>query len=116
MKITLFLLISLMLYANTSASVITPNVGSLPWTMDGDVKVFHLIAEPIRREFAPGFWVNCWGYNGSSPGPTIEAIEGERVRIFVTNKLNEPTSVHWHGIILPNGMDGGAGRNNKIIP
>lgn len=97
-------------------SVITPNVGSLPWKMDGDVKVFHLIAEPIRREFAPGFWVNCWGYNGSSPGPTIEAIEGDRVRIFVTNKLNEPTSVHWHGIILPNGMDGVAGLNQKAIP
>ncbi|MBX9744765.1 MAG: copper oxidase [Chlamydiales bacterium] len=96
-------------------SVITPNVGSLPWTMDGDVKVFHLIAEPIRREFAPGFWVNCWGYNGSSPGPTIEAIEGERVRIFVTNRLNEPTSVHWHGIILPNGMDGVAGLNQQAI-
>lgn len=96
--------------------VITPNVGSLPWTMDGDVKVFHLIAEPIRREFAPGFWVNCWGYNGSSPGPTIEAVEGDRVRIYVTNKLNEPTSVHWHGIILPNGMDGVAGLNQMAIP
>ncbi len=95
--------------------VITPNVGSLPWTMDGDVKVFHLIAEQIRREFAPGFWVNCWGYNGSSPGPTIEAVEGDRVRIYVTNKLNEPTSVHWHGIILPNGMDGVAGLNQKAI-
>lgn len=97
------------------STVITPNVGSLPWAMDGDVKVFHLIAEPIRREFAPGFWVNCWGYNGSSPGPTIEATEGERVRIFVTNKLNEPTSVHWHGIILPNGMDGVAGLNQFSI-
>lgn len=96
--------------------VITPNIGSLEWTMDGDVKVFHLIAEPIRREFAPGFWVNCWGYNGSSPGPTIEAVEGDRVRILVTNNLNEPTSVHWHGIILPNGMDGVAGLNQKAIP
>ena len=64
----------------------------------------------------PGFWVNCWGYNGSSPGPTIEAVEGDRVRILVTNKLNEPTSVHWHGIILPNGMDGVAGLNQKAIP
>lgn len=96
-------------------SVITPNVGSLPWTMDGDIKVFHLTAEPIYREFAPGFWVNCWGYNGSSPGPTIEAVEGDRVRILVTNKLNEPTSMHWHGIILPNGMDGVAGLNQKSI-
>lgn len=96
--------------------VITPNVGSLPWKMDGDVKVFHLVAEQIRREFAPGFWVNCWGYNGSSPGPTIEAVEGDRVRILVTNNLNEATTVHWHGIILPNGMDGVAGLNQKAIP
>lgn len=96
-------------------SVITPNVGLLPWTMDGEVKIFHLIAEPIRREFAPGFWVNCWGYNGSSPGPTIEAVEGDRVRIFVTNKLNEPTTVHWHGISVPNGMDGVGGLNQKLI-
>lgn len=96
--------------------VITPNVGSLPWTMDGDVKVFHLTAEPIRREFAPGFWVNCWGYNGSSPGPTIEANEGDRVRILVTNHLNEATTIHWHGIILPNGMDGVAGLNQRAIP
>lgn len=95
--------------------VITPNVGSLPWTMDGDVKVFHLIAEKFEREFAPGFFVNCWGYNGSSPGPTIEAIEGDKVRIFVTNKLEEATSVHWHGIILPNGMDGVVGLNQKRI-
>lgn len=100
----------------TYTPVITPNVGSLAWTMDGDVKVFQLIAEPLCREFAPGFWVNCWGYNGSSPGPTIEAVEGERIRILVTNKLNEPTSIHWHGIILPNGMDGVTGLTQKAIP
>lgn len=96
--------------------VITPNVGSLAWTMDGDVKVFHLVAEPVRREFAPGFWVNCWGYNGSSPGPTIEVVEGDRVRILVTNRLNEATSVHWHGLFVPNGMDGVAGLNQRPIP
>lgn len=84
--------------------------------MDGDVKVFHLVAEPVQREFAPGFWVNCWGYNGSSPGPTIEAVEGDRVRILVSNNLKEPTTVHWHGIILPNGMDGVGGLTQKTIP
>jgi hypothetical protein len=101
--------------ASAYTPVITPNVGSLPWTMVEGVKVYHLIAEPIQREFAPGFWVNCWGYNGSSPGPTIEAVEGERVRIFVTNKLYEPTTVHWHGLILPNGMDGVGGLTQKVI-
>ena len=97
------------------APVVTPNGGTLPWTMVDGVKEFHLVAEPVKREFAPGMIVNCWGYNGSTPGPTIEAVEGDRVRIFVTNKLPERTSVHWHGILLPNGMDGVAGLNQPHI-
>jgi FtsP/CotA-like multicopper oxidase with cupredoxin domain len=85
--------------------------------MAGGVKEFHLIAEPVKREFMDGFTVNCWGYNGMTPGPTIEAVEGDRVRILVTNKLPEGTSVHWHGFILPNGMDGVSGLNQpKIAP
>lgn len=114
MKIITFLL-AMLFSCSLSSDVITPNVGSLPWAMDGDIKVFHLIAEPIKREFAPGFWVNCWGYNGLSPGPTIEAVEGERVRIFVTNKLPEATTIHWHGIFLPNGMDGVSGLTQAPI-
>lgn len=97
-------------------SVITPNITKLPWTMEDGVKVFHLIAEPVKQEFAPGLVVNCWGYNGSTPGPTIEAIEGERVRILVTNHLPEPTTVHWHGILVPNSMDGVTGLNQAPIP
>ena len=88
-------------------STITLDGSSLPWKMESGVKVFHLIAEPVVREFAPGMKVRCWGYNGSTPGPTIEAVEGDRVRILVTNKLPEHTTVHWHGVFLPNGMDGG---------
>jgi FtsP/CotA-like multicopper oxidase with cupredoxin domain len=57
-----------------------------------------------------------WGYNGQSPGPTIEVVEGDKVRIFVTNKLPEHTSVHWHGQRLPNGMDGVSGLNQPPIP
>jgi FtsP/CotA-like multicopper oxidase with cupredoxin domain len=60
--------------------------------------------------------VNCWGYNGQTPGPTIEAVEGDRVRILVTNKLAESTTVHWHGILTPNGMDGVGGITQKHIP
>jgi len=59
---------------------------------------------------------NLWGYNGQSPGPTIEVVEGDRVRIFVTNRLPEPTSVHWHGQRLPNGMDGVSGLTQPPIP
>ncbi len=95
--------------------VVTPNGATLPHTLDNGVKVFHLVAEPVKHEFAPGMIVNCWGYNGRTPGPTIEAVEGDRVRILVTNKLPERTSVHWHGVILPNGMDGVAGLNQKHI-
>jgi FtsP/CotA-like multicopper oxidase with cupredoxin domain len=82
--------------------------------VDG-AKQFRLVAEPVKREFAPGMIVNCWGYNGLTPGPIIEAVEGDRVRILVTNKLPERTSVHWHGMLLPNGMDGVAGLTQPHI-
>ncbi|GKT23089.1 copper oxidase [Acidovorax sp. SUPP3334] len=95
--------------------VVTLNGWSLPWRMNAGVKEFHLVAEPVVREFAPGFLVNLWGYNGQSPGPTIEVVEGDRVRIFVTNRLPEHTSVHWHGQRLPNGMDGVSGLNQPAI-
>jgi FtsP/CotA-like multicopper oxidase with cupredoxin domain len=95
--------------------VVTPNGSTLPWKMDGGVKVFHLVAEPVKREFAPGMVVNCWGYNGQTPGPTIECVEGDRVRIYLTNRLKEHTSVHWHGIFLPNGMDGVGGLTQPLI-
>jgi len=89
--------------------VVTLNGWTLPWRMKNGVKEFHLVAEPVVREIAPGMKANLWGYNGQSPGPTIEVVEGDRVRIFVTNKLPEHTSIHWHGQRLPNGMDGVTG-------
>ena len=95
--------------------VVTPNGSTLPFVMKNGVKEFHLVAEPVKREFAPGMVVNCWGYNGETPGPTIEAVEGDRVRILVTNRLPEPTTVHWHGILLPAGMDGVGGLNQPHI-
>ncbi len=77
--------------------------------MVGGIKVFHLIAEEVDHEFAPGLRAHCWGFNGQVHGPTIEAVEGDRVRIYVTNKLPENTSIHWHGVLVPSGMDGVAG-------
>jgi FtsP/CotA-like multicopper oxidase with cupredoxin domain len=84
--------------------------------MNNGVKEFHLVAEPVVREMAPGFKAHLWGYNGQSPGPTIEVVEGDRVRMFVTNKLPEHTTIHWHGQRLPNGMDGVGGLTQKHIP
>jgi manganese oxidase len=95
--------------------VVTLNGWTLPWRMNGDWKEFHLLAEPVVREFAVGMTVNLWGYNGQTPGPTIEAVEGDKVRIFVTNKLPEHTTVHWHGMLLPNGMDGVGGLTQPHI-
>ena len=96
--------------------VVTLNGWTCPWRMNNGVKEFHLVAEPVVREMAPGFKAHLWGYNGQSPGPTIEVVEGDRVRIFVTNRLPEHTSVHWHGQRLPNGMDGVGGLNQPQIP
>lgn len=95
--------------------ITVPNGKKLPWVIKDGVKIFHLVAEQIKREFAPGLVVNCWGYNGQVPGPVIEATEGDVVRILVTNKLPEATTIHWHGLILPNGMDGVSGLNQRPI-
>lgn len=95
--------------------VVTLNGWTLPWRMNGDWKEFHLVAEPVVREIAPGMKAHLWGYNGQSPGPTIECVEGDKLRIFVTNKLPEHTTVHWHGLLLPNGMDGVGGLTQPQI-
>jgi len=95
--------------------VITPNGSTLPYKVVDGVKVFHLIAEEVDHEFAPGLRACCWGFNGQVHGPTIEAVEGDRVRIYVTNKLPENTSIHWHGLLVPSGMDGVAGLSQKNI-
>ncbi len=82
----------------------------------------HLTCEEVWHEFVPkghghdALQANCWGYNGRVHGPTIECVEGDRLRIYVTNKLPAATTVHWHGIILPNGMDGVGGLTQKAIP
>ena len=93
----------------------TPNGWTLPHRMVDGVKEFHLVAEEIEHEFAPGSKAKCWGYNGTSPGPTLEAVEGDRVRIYVSNRLPEHTSIHWHGLILPSGMDGVSGLTQPAI-
>ena len=96
--------------------VTTLNGWTLPFRMRDGVKEFHLVAEPVVREFAPGFKATLWGYNGQSPGPTIEVVEGDKLRIFVTNRLPESTTIHWHGQRLPNGMDGVTGLTQPTIP
>lgn len=94
---------------------LTPGGVTLPFKVVGGVKVYHLVVEEVDHEFAPGLRAKCWGYNGGVHGPTIEAVEGDRVRIYVTNKLAAATTVHWHGVYVPNGMDGVGGLNQRAI-
>jgi FtsP/CotA-like multicopper oxidase with cupredoxin domain len=96
--------------------VVTPDVPHLPFDRDGDVKVFRLQAMPVRTEFLPGRAVDAWGFNGSVPGPTIEAVEGDRVRIIFENHLPEYFAPHWHGLELPIGQDGTPGISQDPIP
>jgi manganese oxidase len=95
--------------------VMTPDVPDLPFQIDNGVKVFHLVAEPVKQQIYPGKVLNLWGYNGSAPGPTIQANQGDRVRIVVDNHLPEPTSMHWHGFDIPFAMDGGPGLSQDAI-
>jgi FtsP/CotA-like multicopper oxidase with cupredoxin domain len=118
----------------------TLNVPPLGYEMDGDVKVFTLIMQPVKRFLSTGgpphpvvseIWkrnnpyvhhmrvpkeVKLWGYNGSVPGPTIELTQGDRVRIMVKNELPEPTSIHWHGLEVPFEQDGAGGESQPPIP
>jgi manganese oxidase len=99
----------------TSMPVNTPDLANLPYTMDGSTKVFHLIAEPVKQEILPGRVIDLWGYNGSAPGPTIQINQGDRVRIVFDNHLPEPTSIHWHGLEIPEAMDGVPGIGQKPV-
>lgn len=118
-----------------------PNVPPLGFELDGDVKVFRLIAQPVvhvmlerapgdalilkrlqefqgdtLRDVYPEVRVHTWGFNGSTPGPVIECNEGDRIRVHLRNELPEPTSIHWHGIELPNREDGAAGQTQGAVP
>lgn len=87
--------------------VIAPDVTeNLPYIKKDGIKYFQLTVEKVKREILPGIFINAWGYNGSIPGPTIKVYPNDYICIRVFNKLNTPTSIHWHGLDVPNDMDG----------
>ena len=89
--------------------VVTTDIGDLAYTMDGDTKVFHLVAEVVKQQIHPMKSIDLWGFSGSAPGPTIQVNQGDRVRVIFDNHLPEPTSMHWHGFedtIANDGMPG----------
>lgn len=97
-------------------TVVTPDLPDLAFEMENGVKVFQLVAEPVKQTIIPGKVVNLWGYNGTAPGPTIQVNQGDRVRIIVDNHLPEPTAMHWHGFEIPFDMDGAPGLSQEPIP
>ncbi|HEX2464271.1 MAG TPA: multicopper oxidase domain-containing protein, partial [Thermoanaerobaculia bacterium] len=102
--------------ADAAGGVIeTPDVPRLFWRSIDGAKEFHLVCDVVRQRFLP--WrepFNVWGYNGSVPGPTVEVNEGDRVRFVVENRLPEPTSMHWHGLEVPQDMDGVPGLGQDL--
>ena len=87
----------------------------LPGTMVAGAKEFHLYCRPVQREFLPGVSMDVWGFNGLMPGPTIEAVQGDRVRLVVHNELPESTGIHWHGLEMPVRFDGVPGLTQPPI-
>lgn len=77
--------------------------------LEGGVKVFDLTASAIEWNILSYERVMGYAFNRQIPGPRIRITEGDRIRINVTNGLPESTSVHWHGLVVPNQFDGPAG-------
>jgi FtsP/CotA-like multicopper oxidase with cupredoxin domain len=87
----------------------TSGIGNaeLPYTMSDDgFKVFSLTAKVVPWEVEPGKFVDGWSYNGMIPGPVMHANVGDKIRIVLKNELPESTSLHLHGVRVPNAMDG----------
>jgi FtsP/CotA-like multicopper oxidase with cupredoxin domain len=95
--------------------VTTPDIADRPFTWDNGVKVFQLTAEPVKQAVIPSRVLDLWGFNGSAPGPTIQVNEGDRVRIILENRLPEHTGIHWHGLEIPNDMDGVPGIGQRPV-
>jgi FtsP/CotA-like multicopper oxidase with cupredoxin domain len=84
-------------------------------TLEQGVRVYRLVAKPVRWEILPGVRVTAWTYNGTVPGPELRVPYGAPIRVVVRNDLPEPTTVHWHGLAVPNAMDGVPGVTQEPI-
>lgn len=86
--------------------LIAPNLHFAPYEFVQGIRRFHLIAGQVHQELVKGVTIRAWGFNGTTPGPVIVVQQGERVQIAVHNRLSEATAIHWHGLIVPDTMDG----------
>jgi len=97
------------------ASVAAAGDKPLSPRIENGVKVFHLTTGIVKWWILPNVSVLAYAYNNQIPGPQIRIRQGDRVTIVVHNGLPEPTTVHWHGLIVPNAMDGPAGITQRPI-
>ncbi|WP_245541674.1 multicopper oxidase family protein [Sporichthya polymorpha] len=86
------------------------------WRLVDGVKVFDLVLAPKKHETEPGRVKDGLSVNGTIPAPTIRVNQGDKLRFNVVNKMAEGTSIHWHGMDLPNEQDGVPGVTQKTIP
>lgn len=94
----------------------TPNSEQpLEYRMENGIKVFELTTKAVLWEILEGVKVTAFTYNGSVPGPMIRVTEGDEVKVIVKNDLPEPTTIHWHGVQVPNSMDGVPGVTQEPI-
>jgi FtsP/CotA-like multicopper oxidase with cupredoxin domain len=77
-----------------------------PTVLPDGTKEFVLTAAVTDWEVSPGKTVQAWTYNGTVPGPTIAVDPGDHVRVVLDNQLPQSTAIHFHGITVPNDMDG----------
>ena len=93
----------------------TAGAQPLDYVLDGDTKVFTLTAEVVEWPITEGVTMTAYTYNGMVPGPLLRVTEGDKVRVVLQNQLPEATSIHWHGIMVPNSMDGVAGVTQDAV-
>ncbi|PAB56930.1 hypothetical protein CCE28_20080 [Anaeromicrobium sediminis] len=88
----------------------------LKCTIDKGIRVFNLYALPIEQQILCNVNIRCYGYNNHSPGPIMLAYKGDRIRVNFTNLLEEPSTIHWHGIDVPSNQDGSVevGQNSQL--
>lgn len=82
----------------------------------GSVREFEIIAASAAVELFDGRPFDAWAYNGQVPGPTLRVKLGETLKVHFRNELPQSTTIHWHGIRLPNSMDGVPGVTQPPVP
>jgi len=87
----------------------------LEYREESGIKIFELTTRAVQWPILDNVFVTAWTYNGTVPGPMIRVTEGDQVRVIVKNELDEPTTIHWHGVEVPNAMDGVPGMTQAPI-